>query len=498
MPLWPNFCGGAYRTQSATIAVDACINLYLETTHNDADPKKAVFYGTPGQRLRTTFTADPIRGLFSQDGRIVVVAGPLFAEYLPATNTFISGAAVADDGKPVTFASNGKGGNQIAVCSAGSLYIYNLTTNVLSAAVVLPFVPVMVGFMDGYFLANEKNTIKMWFSNLENGLVWSATDFFTRSSTSDNITGFAVNNRRIWVIGSKTTEIFQDSGDATTPFIPYPGTVINEGTNAYASIVSVADTVLWAGSTNEFGAAQIFAASSLQPRTISTPAISFAISAVPDATEAEALAYTQNGHNFVCWTWHTLSQTWCYDLTEGLWHQRGRALLQPDGSYVLDHWTARGCCAYLPAFSAQPAVLVGQWGTGALCQLDLTYNVDYESSFLPTQARPILRQRTAPYLSAENQWVFLQQIELGIAAQAGGMPAGQVQLFLSSNNGITIGSPINAAQTLQMDGTAVAQWFQLGRYRADRLVLAVRQIGDPVCVWGPGLFLRAQPGTGLL
>jgi hypothetical protein len=349
--------------------------------------------------------------------------------------------------------------------------------------------------MDGYFLANEKNTIKMWFSNLENGLVWSATDFFARSSTSDNITGFAVNNRRVWVMGSKTTEIFQDSGDPTTPFIPYPGTVINEGTNAYASIVCVADNVLWAGSTNEFGASQIFAASSLQPRTISTPAISFQIGSSTDATEAEALAYTQNGHDFICWTWPSLEQTWCYDLTEQVWHQRAKALASGLDAYTFTRWPARTCCTFLQAGGSQPTVLVGQWATARLCQLDLSYNYDAEVGATPI---PIVRQRIAPYLSAENQWIFIQQIELGIAAQTGGMPPGQVVLFVSGDNGNTVSPSAVAAATLQMDGTAVAQWFQLGRFRADRLLIIVRQAGDPVCVWGPGLFIRAQPGTGLL
>jgi hypothetical protein len=78
------------------------------------------------------------------------------------------------------------------------------------------------------------------------------------------------------------------------------------------------------------------------------------------------------------------------------------------------------------------------------------------------------------------------------------MPPGQVVLFVSGDNGNTVSPSAVAAATLQMDGTAVAQWFQLGRFRADRLLIIVRQAGDPVCVWGPGLFIRAQPGTGLL
>jgi hypothetical protein len=73
-----------------------------------------------------------------------------------------------------------------------------------------------------------------------------------------------------------------------------------------------------------------------------------------------------------------------------------------------------------------------------------------------------------------------------------------VQLLISGNNALTFGPPVFAGASLQMDGEAVAQWFQLGRYRADRLVLMIRQQVNRRCAWGPGLFVRLETGTGLL
>jgi hypothetical protein len=361
----------------------------------------------------------------------------------------------------------------------------------------------MVGYMDGYFLANEKNTPKMWFSNLMNGLTWSATDFFTRSSTSDNLVGFAVNNRRIWALGSKTTELFQDSGDATTPFIPIPGSVMNEGTNSYQSITTIADTVFWVGSTKEFGHAQIFAGAGLQPRVISTPPISYAISASTNIAEAEALSYTQRGHVFICWTWPSLNggrgQTWCYDLTEEAWHQRA-TWAAAGGDFQYLRWSARASCAFAnPASGLLAAPLVGQVDSFWLCTLSLDTYTD-QLPGTPSTTQPIIRLRTAPYLSAENQWFFLQQIELGIEASLGGLTAPNVMLRLNPNNGASASwTPfMPAAIGLQVDGQAVAQWFQLGRARADRLVLQIVQNNAAPCVWGPGLYLRASPGTGQL
>jgi hypothetical protein len=57
---------------------------------------------------------------------------------------------------------------------------------------------------------------------------------------------------------------------------------------------------------------------------------------------------------------------------------------------------------------------------------------------------------------------------------------------------------MDAAVGLAVNGLAVAQWFQLGRHRTDHLLLAISQNNTLPCVWGPGLWLRATPGTGQL
>jgi hypothetical protein len=263
--------------------------------------------------------------------------------------------------------------------------------------------------------------------------------------------------------------------------------VINAGTLAPWSITSIADTVCWLGTTKDFGAQQVFAASGLQSRVISTPAISASIAQSTNAAEAEALTYTQGGHDFICWTWPSIPVTWCYDLTEDAWHQRMRGVDQ--------RWQARGACGFVTG-TGSAAILVGQVDTPFLCELRLDTSTDQGTAIGTTTV--ITRQRTAPYLSAENQWLFLYQVELGMEAAPGGLPMHDVELFLSTNAGQSFGAGQPGAPGQQLDGYAVAQWFQLGRARADRLVLAIRQQVNRPCVWGPGLWLRTAPGTGRL
>ena len=42
--------------------------------------------------------------------------------------------------------------------------------------------PQFVGFMDGYFVLSEQDSIRWWFSAIENGLLWDALDFVSRST----------------------------------------------------------------------------------------------------------------------------------------------------------------------------------------------------------------------------------------------------------------------------------------------------------------------------
>ena len=111
-----------------------------------------------------------------------------------------------------------------------------------------------------------------------------------------------------------------------------------------------------------------------------------------------------------------------------------------------------------------------------------------------------MAERTAPYLSAENQWLFLDRVELGLQSGVG-LTTGQgsdpqVLLQISRDSGHTFGQWVSAPMGKMGEYLARAIWRRLGRVRADRLVMRVR-IADPVRrVLGPGLWLQARPGTG--
>ncbi len=490
MPLWPQFCAGAYTMRSANIDTEACINLFPETVESKANAKKSVLYGTPGLTRLTTVTDTICRGMFSHDGRTFAVMGSSLYELTlsGSQSTLVaiatlrgSSGALGTDGLPCFFATNGKGGNQLAIVSAGKLYIFTLTTNTLSVAVTLPLTnaagPVL--FLNGYFLLIEVNSLKLWFSELEDGTKWDALDFAARSNTSDNVVGMVALHDQIKVFGSKTSEIFYNAGEADNPFLPYPGSIAMDGALAATGICVLGESMIWVAK-NEWDVLRAMRAGTGEATVISTPAVEFAWASYGTVTDVEVLPYEQEGHPFVNFTFPTADVTWTYDLREAQWHQRDSR----DAAGVFHRWRARGTCA-----PGNQTTLVGDYQTGDVYALSLDR--------FDENCTKIRRLRRAPYLGAENQWLFLDQVELGLQAGVGTTltPAPNVNLRVSRDFGNTYNALVAAGMGASGQPLTRAIWRRLGRARADQLVLEVSQTDAVRAVWGPGLWLRITQGS---
>jgi len=302
--LFKEFCGGAYRARSTVLDAEACVNLFLETIRATANAKQSVLMGTPGLRQRVTAGTVECRGSFSQDDVTLTVLGDtLYVVDLTIPSATAVAGTIVDDGLPVTYACNGRGGEQVAITGGGNLYVYDLLAGTLSAAITLPLTnaAVMVDFIDTYFVLVERDTVRVWFSALEDGTTWDALDFFAPSQTSSNVIGIKALRNRLYVLQSLTGSIYYDTGDADNPFAPYPGTVFHEGLVGPWAIGLTGESVCWV-TQDATGGASIVQASDANPQRISTPAIDFALGAYDDLSTCEVFSYTQEGHSFIGWT----------------------------------------------------------------------------------------------------------------------------------------------------------------------------------------------------
>jgi hypothetical protein len=486
MAFWPQFCGGFYQASAPTFAADTAINVYTETREVPGSAKQITMLGTPGLSLKVTASTLGNRGWFSQDGKTWTVIGSTLYEADLSTHTLTSRGTIPDDGQPVSFTSNGQGGDQLGVVGGGQLNVLDLTTNVLTT-VALPFSgPVMTTFLDGYGLINQRDTPITWYSGLEDLTSWDPLDFFARSSTSDNIVGITVTRDRVWVFGTKTTTQYYDSGDADTPFVPYPGTTVQEGLVGPWAMGVYNDTVYWV-SQPYAGNARVVMAMDPSAQRISTDPIDRVLASCPQLSDAEMLIYEQQGHLFVCVSLPSCPddvKTYAFDRKEEMWHARA-GWNSTTGRYT--RWAARGVIV------TSSKVYVGDYANGNVYELD--------PETLSDNGAIIRRERTVPYVSTENQWLFVNQFEVGVQPGVG-LSSGQ-----GSDPTLTLEVSRDGARTWVNAGTATAGalgnytaraiWRRLGRSRSDRLVLRVTQTDPVQTVWN-GAWLKAEPGSGQL
>lgn len=494
MAVWDAWIGAFYQHPRPIVASDTAINIYTETRDVEGSPKMKTILGTPGRRHEATVATLGNRGWFQQDGRTWTVVGDqLYERTAPAV--YVARGTIANDGRPVSFASNGdnpqqlvgQGGNQLGIVGGDHLYVLNLVTHALTP-VTLPFTgPVMIVYQDGYGLINQRDSPLFWYSALFDFTSWDALDFASRSASSDHLVGLVTTRDRVWVFGTRTTTIYYNSGDVDVPWVPYPGTTMQIGAWSPHALGVYNDAVVWLA-RSPHGIARVCLATDASPRTISTPPIDAWLARCPTLVDAELLLYEQQGHAFAVFTCPDSPEDICtygFDLKEALWAARA-GWDQPSGQFT--RWRARGCTV------AGMDVLVGDYQTGALYTLDLTTYTDGEQI--------LVRERTAPYLADDpSRWLFLDQVELdvqpGVGLVSGQGVAPVVELQVSRDGAQTWVSagfaPIGALGKY----LTRTRWRRLGRARGDRLVLRIRQTDPVPCCW-QSLSLHITAGTGQL
>ena len=486
MPFVQDFVGGFYRSLSLTAASDVAINVFPETRRSEGGVKERWLFGTPGRRVIATSAGTGCRGLYRINGRTFVTVGTTLSEVNVTTGALTTLGTIADNGEPVSYASNGQGGDQVAIVGGNELKVLNTSTNTLSASVTLPFAgPVMVVFIDGYFLVNQRNSALLWYSALEDGTTWDALDFIARSGTADTIVGLGVSQNRVWVFGTATTTLYYDSGDADTPFLPYPGSVVTIGAITPWAIQQRQDIFTWLAQDDTGAPHVVKASGGPAPTTISTPPIEHWLAGCTSLTSAEALSYRQDGHAFFALTCPDSPEdvrTYVWDDVEQEWAARA------GWNAVTGRWTswgARGCV------QVDRRVVVGDDASGALYQLDLEAYTD--------RGGILRRERRMPYISEENQFLFVDRVELacevgvGLSTGQGSQPVASLRISRTAGNTWVSAGPASVGAIGEYEHPG-AIWRRLGRARSDRFVLEVSQ-SDPVKVAWMGLHIKATPGS---
>lgn len=407
--------GPSYQLRTRKADCQRSVNLYPAVMEALYGKAPAILKPVPGLKLFSSLGSEAVRGVAELDGRAFAVCGSsLFEVFADGTSKNLG--FVASSEGPVDMAFNS---GQLGVVDGATGHVYDLITGVLSTIVADGFYgSVRLAVIDGYGIAIRPKTGQFGISAINDFTQWAALDFATAEGSPDNLVGVVASHREAWLLGSKTGEVWDDTGAADFPFERIGSAFIEHGCAAAFSLQALDNTVFWLG---EDGV--VWRANGYSPTRISTHAVEEAIQASTDLSGTAAFAYQQDGHLFYCLTIPGLSTQWCYDVSSQSWHERAELV---DGAYQ----PHRARC-HMYAFGKH---LVG-CTDGTICEFDPLTNTN--------NGDVLVRDRVSPHdatPSYDMRPFSSFQLDCNVGEGKSNGTAALLQMRYSNDGGFTWGN----------------------------------------------------------
>ena len=461
--------GSAYQARSIIASAQRQVNLFAEKN----PPGSIIDAGQQAGSITTLYPAPGLlplasppaagagRGLYwASSDTLFYVCGATLYQVTPNW-TLTALGTIAPGTTPVSMADNGLTMGLFDGSANG--YQVDLTTLAFSAingaptpagnapTVASTFVYGFYGsdraaMLDGYLILNQPGT-RNFYCTYNGEFVFDSLYIAAKNGFSDNLVAAVVNQRSLWLIGERTTEIWSDVGGATFPFAILPGPFVQQGCVAKYSIGQIGEVILWL-SQDQTGTNVLLRTQGYSVERVSTHAIEAEWASYAAVADAVGCTFQQAGHQFYQINFPTGDRSWRYDLTSGEWHEA--VWSDSNGAW---HRHRAGCMAY-----AYGRVVVGDWETGALYALD-------PATFTDAGA-PIVRVRGFPHIVADSDRVLYRSLILDMAAGNSLAPAApQVLLRWSDDRGRTFGNPVAGSIGATGNYLTSIQYNRLGMAR---------------------------------
>lgn len=416
-------------------AIQRSVNLYPMVSEASNDRPILVLESAPGLELVHDFGAE-VRGMRNADGRFFVAAGAELYELDAAETVTARGALPSASG----FVSMANGEGQLAMVDGVRLAVLNLTTNSISSVASAGWLGSnTVSFLDGYFLFVEPNTERSYISAIDDATTLDALDFTSADKQPDNIVAHVVTRSEWYLIGTRSTEVWINSGGADYPFTRYQGTPIDVGTFGPRSACATGDGVVMVGQS-ETGGPYVYQLQGYQPVRVSTQAVEQQLEASTDLTQARLWTYQEAGSEFVAVWAPGMVTTWVWDAATKLWHERGEL--------VSGAWT--------PSRVEHVAYFNGKHYAAGGTKL---YRMSRNYTTLAGDA--LVRERTWSHLlspSLEPQ----RFTSLELRCTTGSETEGFVTLEVSNDGGSVYGAPLRRSLGVVGRRAERVRWMPLG------------------------------------
>lgn len=410
------FIGQAYENRAIQVSSQKCVNWYPEI-ESDNSRNVITLQSVSGSREFVSVSSSPdnaIRGMVFAifDSRLYFVAG----NTLYASNSAgdVESIGNVDGSGLVSIAENSN--SQIAIATGLSYWVYDSSglDRISDAGAVSD-----LAFQDGYIALVETGTDVFKITSDTDARIINPVDFVATGANPDKLVGIVQSERRLWLFGTNSIEIFYNSGAAAFPFTRVDGGSSNGFGLAGKDAKIVQDSVVYWLSND----GRIYLSNGYTPQRISHYGVENSIRKYSDISDCECSEWTENGHKFIAFSFPTGNQTWVFDATSAMWHERATGVVN-DG----DVWRSR------LNTRAWGKNLVGDRLSGLVGELDLELFTEYGNL--------MKAKRTSPVVHAEQKEFFTDRLEFlmetGFTDQQGYEPI--VNLRWSDDGGVTFGN----------------------------------------------------------
>jgi len=407
----------------------AVTNCFSEKADGDKAQDFALML-IPGLDLFAQISTDPIRGAHQMGDALYVVSGTWL--YSVTNSGLVETIGVVTGAGPVTMQDNG---SQLAIAAAPFGYVYS-SGNIYSPADLPPVSD--VAYIDSYFVWSIANSDQCIYSAPNNGLSYDALDVFTAEGAPDGLVGLVNNHRELQLYGTRTIEIWYNSGGADNAFERQGNAFIERGAFSRDSIAKIANSVHFFGDDRI-----VYRLDGYTPTRISTHAIEYKLR---DVSQVSAFVYTQEGHKFYIIS--SEQGTFAFDIATGAWHERrshglanyrvGGAEVFGDLNILTDAYTGR---LYTP-------------------NLDDNYTENGDPIEMEVQLPTLEANR-----SRVSMYYFEVYCETGVGLNAGQGANPQIMMQYSDNGGRTYSNEMWRSMGGIGEYKTRCIWRNLGQFR---------------------------------
>lgn len=367
------------------------------------------FFGEYPGGVAAVTNSGPTRGSLEISGRAFEVCGQDFDELMP-NGTYTTWGQVANDSLPVTMAASPQ---QMLIASAGSAYVFDLTSNALIQIPGATFDgPVaQAGICADFFLLTIQDSKEFYVSAPLDATDWVTNGSAIISFYPDNTVSMFVFQSQIWFFSDTQIAVYFASGNIF-PFDVNLNANIQSGSAAQNGVAQMNNIIYWL-EVNAQGHGKVQSAQGYAPQRISNHALEFAIQGYARIDDAVAWTAQFEGHDFYNIYFPTPSVTWVYDAATGMWHQEAFEVALTGQFQAAHRWN------HMFVFGKH---LVGDWQSGKVYEMQIPTLNGSTWNFGDDDGAPIVRIRRAPHISKTQRRQFFNELQLFVQPGLGSVP----------------------------------------------------------------------------